>query len=185
MRRPVHDAALLDALQAMPAERFDGTVWRVARVGRDALTGSVGSGRWAPDDRSEILYTCLERDGALSEVGFRLSLEPVWPSRLSHEIHALEARANQTLRFADVTSLVPLGVDAARWSGFDYVATQAVAAATHFLEYDGMIVPSAQAECANLVVFLDRAVGLAATHSEPVDWTVWRRAALMDKRRYP
>jgi hypothetical protein len=33
----------------------------------------------------------------------------------------------RTLRFADVGALVPLGVDPARWQGFDYQATQASA----------------------------------------------------------
>ena len=36
---------------------------------------------------------------------------------------------------------------------------QAIAAAAHFLEFDGLIVPSARAPVLNLVLFLDQVVG--------------------------
>jgi hypothetical protein len=172
-----HDSALIDALEGRAAEVFLDKVWRVTRAGRDALMGSTAPGRWSPGEDRPVLYTSLERDGALAEIGFRLSLEAVWPSRLMHEIHCVEARACRTLRFADVTALVPLGVDPMRWQGFNYEATQAIAAAAHFLEFDGLIVPSARAACANLVVFLGN-LGAACTLSlrttETVDWSSWR-----------
>lgn len=174
-----HDSALLDALEGRAIEVFLGDVWRVTRAGRDALTGSTAPGRWSPgSDDQPVLYTSLERDGALAEIGFRLSLEPVWPSRIAHEIHRVEAQTSRTLRFADVTALVPLGVDPARWQGFDYTATQAIAAAAHFLEFDGLIVPSARATCANLVVFLEnlgRDCVLSVRETQAVDWSSWRK----------
>jgi hypothetical protein len=125
-----------------------------------------------------VLYTSLTRDGALAEIGYCLSLEPVWPSRLEHDIHRIEARTTRTLRFADVTALTPLGVDAARWQTFEYGATQAIAAAAHFLEFDGLVVPSARASCANLVVFLDQVeprCRFGVVSAEPVNWVAWRR----------
>lgn len=174
----VHDRGILDALDALPQEAFTGEVWRVTRKGRDALRGSSANGRWSQGGAFEVLYTSLERDGALGEIGYRLSLEPVWPSRLAHEIHTIGVRTRRTLRFADVASLESLGVVAARYESFDYVASQAIAAAAHFLEFDGLIVPSARAPCANLVVFLDRlTVGaqFELRRTVPVDWTEWRK----------
>ncbi len=173
MPRRVHDRALLDALERIAAEPFTGEVWRIVRKGREPLRGSTAGGRWSPEGEIEVLYTSLERDGALAEIGFRLSLEPVWPSRIEHEIHSIEASADRTLRFADVASLKPLGVEVDRYESFDYAATQAIAAAAHFLEFDGLVVPSARAPCANLVAFMDR-VSLSLTHSEAVDWQAWR-----------
>jgi hypothetical protein len=124
----------------------------------------------------EVLYASLERGGALAEIGYRLSLEPVWPSRIAHQIHGIEARAGTTLRFADVASLAALGVDAARYESFDYAATQAIAGAAHFLEFDGLVVPSARRACHNLVLFMDRgAAGVLQVRStEDVDWAAWR-----------
>jgi len=174
----VHDRAVLDALEAIDPVPFAGGVWRVTRKGREALRGAAAHGRWSPGGEFEVLYTSVERHGALAEIGYRLSLEPVWPSRLEHEIHAIDAEADRTLKFADVTSLAPLGVDTARYENFDYAATQAVAAAAHFLEFDGLLVPSARAACANLVLFMDRlgpGVRLDVRQTEPVDWAAWRK----------
>ena len=175
----VHDRAILDALEAMEPEPFAGEVWRITGKGRDPLRGSSAHGRWSPGGELDVLYTSLMRDGALSEIGFRLSLEPVWPSRLEHEIHQIEARSPRTLHIADVGALGNLGVDVARYESFDYQATQAIAAAAHFLEFDGLKVPSARAPCSNLVLFLDRlseGVGLDVRTSESVDWDAWRKS---------
>jgi hypothetical protein len=115
----------------------------------------------------------------MAEIGFRLSLEPIWPSRLEHEIHAIGAQTERTVRFADVASLQPLGVDIAKYETFDYRGTQAIAAAAHFLEFDGLLVPSARASCSNLVVFLDRLIAgceLAVRATEVVDWEEWKKS---------
>jgi hypothetical protein len=117
-RRSVHDRSILDALEAIDPERFAGEVWRVARKGRDALRGSAANGRWSPSSGEfEVLYTSLERDGALAEIGYRLSLEPVWPSRIEHELHLIEVETERTLRFAELQSFAPLVIFAERVTG--------------------------------------------------------------------
>ena len=110
--------------------------------------------------------------GALAEIGYRLSLEPVWPSRIEHEVHRI--MTERTLRFADTESLAPLGVDRARYWTFEYDATRAIAAAAYFLEFDSLIVPSARFDCANLVIFTERVTALTLRESRAVDWDAWR-----------
>jgi hypothetical protein len=176
MSRPgrVHDRAILDALEAIDPEPFDGEVWRVTRKGREPIRGSSAHGRWSGNGEFEVLYTSLMREGALAEIRFRLSLEPVWPSRLRHEIHRIKVSAERTLHIADLATLQRLGVDTARYESFDYGMTQAIAAAAHFLEFDGLRVPSARAPCANLILFLDRLTNggsMEVRGSEPVDWS--------------
>jgi RES domain len=176
----VHDRAILDALDAIDPRPFAGEVWRVARKDREALRGSSTHGRWSPNGEFEVLYTSLERDGALAEIGYRLSLEPIWPSRLQHEIHRIEVRTEKTLQIADLGLLQSLGVDIAEYQSFNYEATQAITAAAHFLAFDGLLVPSARAACTNLVLFVERVAEnghLAVKNSEPVDWTAWRKSA--------
>lgn len=173
-----HDRELLDALEAHPSEAFSGETWRVTIKGRDALRGSTAGGRWSPPGEFEVLYTSLARAGALAEIGYRLSLEPVWPSRLEHELHRITARTDRSLRFADVSSLSPLGVDAGRYAKFEYAVTQAIAAAAFFLDFDGLIVPSARSRELNLVVFTEKLnvdERLKVEASGPVDWTPWRK----------
>jgi hypothetical protein len=176
--RRVHDRVILDALDAIEPKPFEGEVWRVARSERDPLRGSSTHGRWSPNGEFEILYTSLERDGALAEIGYRLSLEPVWPSRVQHQIHRIEVRTQKTLHLADLAALQSLGVDTAKYQSFDYEVTQAITAAANFLAFDGLLVPSARAPCCNLVIFLDRVVEygrLEVRESKPVDWTAWRK----------
>ena len=174
----VHDRAILDALEAIDPRPFEGEVWRVTRKDREALCGSSTHGRWSPSGEFEVLYTSLERDGALAEIGYRLSLEPIWPSRLQHEIHRIEVRTERTLHIAEFDTLQQLGVDISKYEGFDYEVTQAITAAAHFLAFDGVLVPSARAPCKNLVLFLDRvpqAGHLVVRQSEPVNWTAWTK----------
>jgi RES domain-containing protein len=172
----VHDRALLDALEGAESVRLSLDVYRITRAGRDPVRGSTAPGRWSPGGNVEVLYTSLERDGALAEIGFRLSLEPVWPSRIAHELHVIGAQTERTLRFADVDALSPLGLEPSRYQSFDYEVCQAVSAAAHFMEFDGLLVPSARHGCHNLVVFMDRpaAVSLDVRSTEPVDWNVWK-----------
>jgi hypothetical protein len=174
-RQPVHDRSILDALEAIDPKPFAGQVWSVTRKGREPLLGSTANGRWSPAGGDfEALYTSLERNGALAEIGYRLSLEPVWPSRLEHELHLIEAETERTLRFANLESLAPLGVEIARYHTFEYQTTQAIAAAAYFLEFDSLIVPSARFHCSNLVIFTERATGLVLKKTEAVDWDIWR-----------
>lgn len=173
-----HDRVILDALEAMEPEAFAGDVWRVTSRGRDPLRGSTAEGRWSPAGEFEVLYTSLERDGALTEIGYRLSLEPVWPSKVQHQLHRIAARTKRSLRFPDVAALAPFGVEAARYPSFEYEPTQTLAAAARFLGFDSLIVPSARSSALHMVVFLDAILddgALTVLDSEDVDWDGWRR----------
>jgi RES domain-containing protein len=170
-----HDGDLLDALSEFEPTAFAGDAWRVTRKGFDPLRGSTARGRWSAGPDIEVLYTSRERDGALAEIGFRLSLEPVWPSRMEHEIHTLGVATTRTLKLVDFAALEKLGVDTARYQGFDYSQTSAVSAAAHFLDFDGLIVPSARSDCQHLVLFKDRIKNLKLTLSVQVDWAQWRK----------
>jgi len=173
----VHDCTLLDALSAIRPIPFDGEAWRITRKCRDPLRGSAADGRWSPGGDVEVLYTALAPDGALAEIGYRLSLEPVWPSRIEHQLHHLNVACDRTLKLAAMDDLAALGVDVSRYQTFDYAQTQAVAAAACFLEFDGLIAPGARSEHLNLVLFLENRTPeqkLIVLASTDVDWTAWR-----------
>jgi RES domain len=174
-RGRVHDRAILDALEGLESEVLEATVWRVVRKGRDPLRGAVANGRWNAVGEFEVLYTSLSPEGALAEVGYRLSIEPVWPSRIEHQIHTLKVRADHALTFESLNQLQGLGVNIERFENFDYAATQAIAAAAHFLEFDALIVPSARYKGSNVVAFLDRLqVPPDLLGTEDVNWAAWR-----------
>ena len=78
----VHDLELTDAISGMPRDSFDGEVFRATRLNADPTASSTSGGRWAPSSREDgwfpVLYTSLERDGAVAEVAAYLGLlDPV------------------------------------------------------------------------------------------------------------
>ena len=124
------------------------------------MRGAAAHGRWSPSDEFEVLYTSLMREGALAEIGYRLSLQPVWPSRIEHEIHSIDVQTERNLRFAMTTSLIPFGVDAARYRSFDYRRPRPSPPQPISSGFDGLIVPNARFACSNLVIFTERAPNL-------------------------
>ena len=66
----IHDRDLLDRLDTLPKEAFDGEVFRGTRQGLNPLAGSFSGGRWMRPDGAAVLYTSLEREGALAEISF-------------------------------------------------------------------------------------------------------------------
>jgi RES domain-containing protein len=180
--RKVRDPDLLDALEALTAEAFEGEVWRIVRQGRDPLLGYPAGARWDPPGGFDVLYTALRADGARAEIYFHLNRAPVFPSGTTFLLHRIDVRTRRTLRLADLGALAALGVDVGRYAEVNYrqvpTRTQEIGDAAFFLGFDGLIVPSARYAGDNLVLFLDRLEperDLAVLESAPVDWEAWRR----------
>jgi RES domain-containing protein len=176
--RKARDIALLDAVDAFSRAAFKGTAWRVTRAGRDPLLGAASRSRWCTGG-FDVLYTSLERDGALAEIFALLNSQPVFPSKPRWHVHRLSVGASRTLRLADLPTLARLGVDVARYRERDYARTQAIADAAYFLDFDGLVAPSARWDCLNLVLFTDRIAPAdlvrRATEADPIDWQAWRK----------
>lgn len=184
VRRKARDLALLDALDACKREGFEGEVWRIVREGRDPLLGYPARARWDPGT-FDVLYTSLERDGALAEIRFHLERQPVFPSRARSVLHRIAVQTSRTLRLADIAALERLGVERVRFGEILYTRTQEIGDAAFFLGFDGLIAPSARWKCLNLVLFTDRLqpVDMTVEASELVDWEAWRREASRATRR--
>lgn len=173
--RRARDLDLLDLLDAHEGVAFEGDVWRIVGEERDALQGYPAAARWDPGS-FDVLYTSLERDGALAEIYFHLSRQPVFPSKLRWVIHRVAVRTRRTLRIADLGALAALGVTREAYATLAYERSQEIGDAAAFLGFDGILAPSARWPCQNLVLFVDRLApdDLAVRDSEPVDWDAWR-----------
>jgi hypothetical protein len=177
----IHDQGLLDQLSALSTERFENEIFRATGVSADPLANSVIGGRWAPGVQNgadvPILYTSLERDGALAEVvSYLVALTPL-PSR-PLKVSRLGVSTSKTLRLARV-SLERLGVDMARYGERDYGRTQSIGAALAFLGLDGLIAPSARWSCDNLMIFTENHLlteRLEVIDAEEVEWRSWAQA---------
>jgi RES domain-containing protein len=179
MESTPRDLALLDLIDAFSREAFTTEVWRICRDGRDPIQGAASRSRWCNGD-FDVLYTSFERDGALAEIHALLTLQPVFPSKVVSRVHRLSISVTRTLRLADLLTLERLGVDTSHYGTRDYTKTQAIADAAYFLDFDGIIAPSARWPCLNAMLFTerlaDKAILIQHTESDPVDWATWQRA---------
>lgn len=173
----IHDHDLLDQLDALPKETFDGEVFRGTRQSLDPLASSYSGGRWMRRDGAAVLYTSFERECALSEISFhrgQLNPRPTKPVML----HTLRVVAHRTLKLVRA-DLSGLGVPESAYATVNMPRTQEIGAAVEFLGCDGLIAPCARWSCDNLILFPDR-MGIDATlevvTSEAVDWVTWATA---------
>lgn len=184
-RRKARDNKLLDALETSPPIEFEDRVWRVVRGDRDPLRGSSPGGRW-DDGTFDVLYTSTEADGALAEIHFHIMRgQPIFPSEMEFLLYELDVTIMKVLRLGDKSELEALDLDMSSYGTLEharkteeYVRMQAIGEAAYFLDFGGLLVPSARRDCLNLVIFCDRVppdnISIAVNHG-PVDWNAWQR----------
>lgn len=173
----IHDAELLDRLSDLPTETFRGQVFRATRMSLDPLVASRNGGRWGAPGGAAVLYTSLERDGALAEIAFHWSQQTPRPSRPA-AVHKLQVVSPTTLRLVRA-NLAALGVGIDAYACPNPPRTRQIGAAAEFLGYDGIIAPSARWKCDNLILFPDSASfagTLEAVAREEVPWIEWAKS---------
>lgn len=163
-QRPIRDQGLLDALETVRQQPFQGTVWRSVRAGRDPLACWRSGGRW--DDGSfDVLYTSETREAAIEERRFHLYQgQPIPPSKVRYELFELRVSLEAVMMFDGLDPLAALGLEISRYGQLSYLErdqeyprTQEVAEACAFLGADGILVPSARhLTSRNLIVFCEQ-----------------------------
>ncbi|MGL4488485.1 MAG: RES family NAD+ phosphorylase [Rhizobiaceae bacterium] len=171
---------MIDAIEAITPVEYAGTVWRIAREGRNPLQCSRSGGRW-DDGTFDVLYTSEMRVGAINEMKFHLMRgQPVIPSLVQYKIYELEIGLSRSLKLLNMAALEALGMDVARFGQLsyqekdaEYPRSQDIGEVAHFLDYDGLVVPSARFNCLNVVVFCDQvppeSISMTADHGA-VNW---------------
>ena len=159
----IRDNNLLDALEKLKQEPYEGTVWRSVRSGNRADECWKSGGRW--DDRSfDVLYTSTTREAAIEERRFHLFRgQPIPPSRIIYELFELKVSLSSTITFGSLEDLNAVGLDTSNYGQAsypdretEYPRTQQIAEACMFLGADGILVPSARHTSLNLVVFCEQ-----------------------------
>lgn len=170
----IHDRELLDRLDGLPKVAFDGQVFRATRQNLDPLASSSSGGRWMPNGGAGVLYTSLQREGALAEITFHWSQMSPRPTK-SVIVHSIGVSTHRTLKLVR-TDLSTLGVFEDAYIGVNLRRTQEIGAAVEFLGCDGLIAPSARWDCDNLILFTDNlsdSASLELLSSENIDWIGW------------
>lgn len=175
----IRDVNLLDALDQCPRVPVTMTVWRVVREGRDPLLCGRSLGRWDLG-LFDVLYTACDADGAISELYFHLSRQPVFPSRVVFTLNEIVVRAKKALDFKDLAELARLGVDPKEYSGILYHRTQQIGDAAAFLGFDGVTAPSARWNCQDFAIFCDSLSphDFDLQGASKIDWNDWRKTRI-------
>jgi hypothetical protein len=175
----IHDKDLLDRLSVLPHRRLERQVFRATGISVDPTASSINGGRWTPRPDGDFgvaaLYTSFERDGALAELcSFLADLSPVPKSR-PMKVTSLRISVARAVRLGP-DDLAALGVAMDQYGRRDYARTQQIGAALAFLNFDGLIAPSARWKCDNLTVFTENHAmteRLEAGTREELDWKEW------------
>ena len=103
--------------------------------------------RWNPPGVAAI-YTSLAREGALAEAEHQIAIQPV-PPRARRTIYTLKLALTSVLDLTDVELLRDLGVGAAELAADDMTTCRQLGGAAHWLERDGLLLPSARSSNTN------------------------------------
>ena len=147
------EKALVDRLQRLAPAPWQGIVYRHMLGDREPLLPNTRGARWNPPG-VDTLYTSLERATALAEGDHLIAMQPV-PLRVKRVLHRIRVTLRSVLDLSEATLLRELGVDERALADPDHSACRTVGHAVHWLEHDGLIIPSARANGRNLVVFVN------------------------------
>lgn len=121
-----YDPDLADRLGAFATEAFSGEVFRTTRTSADPTAPSLYGGRWARpqngDPGTNVLYTSLERDGAMAEAVSFLADQTPMPGPRELKLTRLAVTTSKTLHLARA-DLEALDVDMSCYGERDYART--------------------------------------------------------------
>jgi hypothetical protein len=182
--RDARDQELLDRADSLSRLPLARRVWRVVREGRDPLDPTQISARWNIRD-VDVLYAACEPDGAIAEIDYHLSMQPIYPSIYKPVLHELDIDLKAVAVFATIEELVPYGVDVKDYQRPLYKRTQEIGDAFAFLGFDGVLAPSARWPCSNVAIFMhdippDR---IRVVSSTPINLDAWKQDNPLQERR--
>lgn len=149
----VYDPTLLDQLEALEPRAWQGTVWRHMFAEYPPDRPNTTGARWNPPGVAAI-YTSLDRSSAIAEGDHAVAMQPIRP-RAKRTVYEVHVQVHAMVDLTDRELLRAVGVDDDALTAIPSRACQAVGGAAAWLERDGLLIPSARADGANLVIFVD------------------------------
>ena len=147
----IYEPALLDQLEELGGQEWEGIVYRHMFASyRPSRMNTLGA-RWNPREVA-ALYASLERKTVLAEADYRISLEPFRP-KARRTLYRIRVRLSRVVDLRDPGDLALVGITDAELVADDFTSCQKVGGAAQLLGNDGLLVPSARADGANLVIY--------------------------------
>ena len=146
----LYEVEFLDSLQECEIGRWEGEAFRHMFGSYPPIRENTGGARWNPPGVAAV-YTSLTMETALAEAEYRINLEPLRP-RSRRTVYRIRIVLGKVVKLSR-KELNHLGATDSVLDGMDLVVCQKIGGAANFMEYDGLIVPSARHIGENLVIY--------------------------------
>lgn len=153
------DPRAAESLVRLEVAPFRGVVWKHTLPGQSPSAANTKGARWNPPGVPAI-YVAVDKETALAEGRYLASAQPQ-PVRGERQVHEAEVDLAKVVDLRDRATLRDLGISDVELRSSDYEPCRKVGGTAEWLGFDGMIVPSARSEGANLVIFERRAPDFA------------------------
>lgn len=150
----VFDRETIQALEQFAPTPWEGVVFRHMFASFPPERENVRGARWNPPQIPAI-YTSLIRETAIAEADYYINLQPIRP-RARRIVYRIQITLNSVLDLSDLPTLSTIGLNEESLASIDHSDCQRVGGAVEWLGHDGLLIPSARTDGANLVVFPNR-----------------------------
>lgn len=143
---------MLDILQSAAASAWNGTVYRHMFGSHPPARANTEGARWNAPGLAAIYASC-ERETALAEADYYISLQPL-PPRVKRTLFTIRVGLKNVIDLTGTELLPRLGITDDVLSSIDHLPCRTIGAAVNWLGHDGLLVPSARRRGGtNLVIY--------------------------------
>lgn len=148
----IYPPEILDALQEAAVPFWNGTVYRHMFGSHPPARPNVSGARWNPPE-TEAIYSSCERETALAEAEYYLSLQPLRP-KARRTLYTVRVAITFVVDLTRTELLYSLRPSSRAVPDSDFSASQIIGGAVAWLGYGGLLVPSVRRQSGtNLVIF--------------------------------
>jgi RES domain-containing protein len=148
----IYPPDMLDILQSAAVSAWSGTVYRHMFGLNEPTRANTHGARWN-DIGIPAIYTSCERETALTEAEYYISLQPLRP-RAKRTLYIVRVSLKNVIDLTAPDLLPQLGIIDAVLASPDHAPCRTIASAVNWLGHDGLLVPSARRRGGtNLVIY--------------------------------
>ena len=148
----IYRPEMLDLLQSAAVSSWDGTVYRHMFASQPPTRANTGGARWNEPNFAAI-YTSCERETALAEAEYYISLQPLRP-RVKRTLFTIHISLRKVIDLTAAGLLAQLGITDEILASIDHAPCRTIGGAVNWLGHAGLLVPSARRRGGtNLVIY--------------------------------
>ncbi len=138
----IYAPEMLDILQSAAVSAWEGKVYRHMFGANPPARSNTTGARWN-EPPLEAIYTSCERETALAEAEYYISLQPLRP-KAQRVLYQIRVSLRKVIDLTAPGLLPRLGITDAVLSSTDHAPCRLIASAVNWLGHDGVFVPSAR-----------------------------------------